>query len=469
MQQCNNNLDFRQLELYTGLMKATRFPIAAGFTLIEVLAVLAAMAAIGALGYVTVADVRTSAKSAKLEADVDSINRSIQIFQSNGGSLAGLTATDAVLAKLKTKGDARILGATGAALDARVYAVYQTSAEASTGSKRAVWNADLGRFQIASSGGIGVKEFLLNEELAASAPTTDTSRTVAKETSAGNGWVWEHTVVAEVASASGTTPQTGLADTGSAVLGNLGLDTGDFTVDPNGNGNVTFDYGYREAGYNQRVGFFSLDGMDIYDLTTDSGRKAFLLEAMRRVLSNTDDGHIVLDASTSTAGSSGKTVHFRPGDHLGSIVIPNTDFATARSALANDTGTLASYSANHATASPLVSVAKYGEDIPSFYSKQFVSVGNGVVAVEDMPTLTTGTPADYQDVVFTTNGMTANPNMNKLTDASGNVMSATAYYTTGPGKTNAPSGWNWDQKTNGSTQSLHEFLYARGVAGVARP
>ena len=451
-------------------MKATRSPRSSGFTLIEVLAVLAAMAAIGALGYSTVQDARASAKSAKLEADVDSINRSIQIFQSGGGSLAGLTTTDAVLTKLKTKGDAsRILGVTSSVLDARVYAVPQTAAEAATNSKRAVWNSGLGRFQIVSSGGIGVKEFLLNEALAASAPTTDSTRTAAKETSAGNGWVWEHAVVAEVASASGATPQTGLADTGGAVLGNLGLDTGDFTVDPAGNGNVTFDYGYREAGYSQRVGFFSLDGMDIYDLTTDAGRKAFLLEAMRRVLSNTDDGHIVLDASATSPGGAGQTFHFRPGDHLGSIVIPNTDFAAARSALAADNGTLANYSANHATASPLVSVAKYGEDIPSFYAKQFVSIGNGVVAVEDMPTLTTGAPADYQDVVFTTTGMSANPNMNKLVDASGNVMSATAYYTTGPGKTNAPSGWNWDQKSNGSTQSLHEFLYARGVAGVAAP
>ena len=456
--------------MYTTLMKATRFPLAVGFTLLEVLAVLAAMAAIGALGYATVRDARTNVKSAKLESDVDSINRSIQIFQSGGGSLAGLTTTDAVLAKLKTKGDSsKILGVTGSALDARVYAVNQTSAEAATGSKRAVWNSGASRFQIATSGGIGVREFLRTEGLAAGAAATDTTRTAAKETSAGDGWVWEHTLVAEAAAATGTTPQTGLADSGQAVLTNLGLDTGDFTVDPNGNGNVTFDYGYREAGYSQRVGFFSLDGMDIYDLTTDAGRKAFLLEAMRRVLSDTTDGHIVLDASTSTPGSTGQTFAFRPGDHLGSIVIPNTSFASARSALAADNGTLANYSANHATASPLVSVAKYGEDIPSFYAKQFVSVGNGVIAVEDMPTLTTGALVDYQDAVFTTTGMSTNPNMNKLVDASGNVMSATAYYTTGPGKTNAPSGWNWDQKTNGSTQSLHEFLFARGVAGVAAP
>jgi hypothetical protein len=86
-----------------------------------------------------------------------------------------------------------------------------------------------------------------------------------------------------------------------------------------------------------------------------------------------------------------------------------------------------------------------------------------------MPTLTTSAPSDYQDVVFTTTGMSANPNMNKLTDASGNAMSATAYYTTGPGKTNAPPGWNWDQKATLTTPSLHEFLYARGVAGVAAP
>lgn len=455
--------------MYMNSMKAIRFPLANGFTMIEVLAVLAAMAAIGAIGYVSVSNTKTNADSEKLQADVASINRSIQVFQSQGGSLTGLTSVDDVLNKLKTKASDSVLGASSSALDARVYAFYQTTSEATASNPRAVWTPSKNRFEVVYTGGVGVKEFRLNEDLAGEAPTVDTTRTTTKQVNSGTGWEWDYAVPVEVASTTGSTPQIGIADTGSAVLGNLGLDVGDFVVDPNGNGDVTFNYGYREAGYNQRVGFFSLDGMDIYDLTTDAGRKAFLLEAMRRVLSNSTDGHVVLDAATSTPGVTGNTYNFRPGDHLGAIVIPNTNFQSALTSLANDTGSLANYSASHAQTSPLVSVAKTGEDIPSFYSKQFVDVGNGVVAVEDQPTLTTGAPADYQDVVFTTTGMTSNPNMNKLTDANGNPMSATAYYTTGPGKTNAPSGWTWDSKTNGSTMSLHQFLYNQGVAGVSEP
>lgn len=450
-------------------MKAIRSPRSKGFTMIEVLAVLGAMAALATIGYVAVTNTKTNADSAKLQSDVASINRSIEIFQNNGGNLDGLTSVDDVLNKLKTKGTGSVLGSTGSTLDARVYAFYQTASEAGTSSARAVWTPSKNRFEIVYSGGVGVKEFRLNEDLAENTPAVDTTRTSTKQVNTGTGWEWDYSVPTEVAQTTGATPQTGIADTGSAVLGNLGLNVGDFVVDPNGNGDVTFNYGYREAGYNQRVGFFSLDGMDIYDLTTDAGRKAFLLEAMRRVLSNSTDGHVVLDAATSTPGVTGHTYNFKPGDHLGAIVIPNTDFQSAMNSLANDTGTLANYSANHAQTSPLVSVSKTGEDIPSFYSKQFVNVGNGVVAVEDQPTLTTGAPADYQDVVFTTTGMTANPNMQKLTDANGNPMSATAYYTTGPGKTNAPSGWTWDSKTNGSTMSLHQFLYNQGVAGVSKP
>ena len=75
-------------ESYIMHMKATRFSPACAFTLVEVLAVMAALAAITAMGYVAVSNSRTSADYNKLNSDVASINRSIQIFQSGGGSLA---------------------------------------------------------------------------------------------------------------------------------------------------------------------------------------------------------------------------------------------------------------------------------------------------------------------------------------------------------------------------------------------
>ena len=444
-------------------MKATRFPPACGFTMIEVLVVIAALAAISAMGYVSISNTITSANGKKLSSDVASINRSIQIFQSGGGSLSGLTGSDDgqgshndVLTKLKTKGDpSKILGVTSSALDARIYAVYQTSAEAAKSSPRAVWNAAAGRFQIATSGGIGVKMFLLNEALASSAPTIDSTRTSVRTVASGNGWVWDQAPPVEVASAGGATPQTGVSDNGLAVMSNLGLNTGSWTVGPTGQ--VTFGYGYREAGYQSRLALFSLDGMDIYDLTTDAGRKAFMLEAMRRILAGGTQGQVVIDASKNTPGVTSNTYSFNPGDQLAALIIPNTDLQTAMTNLANDNGTLANYATNHADQSPLVSVAKNGVDIPSFYSKQFAMLGtnSSTYAVEDMTT-TTSTTADYQDMVFTANGMTANGAMNTIANPSD-------FYTNAAMRTMDPN-WTWDQTgVSGSTQTLHNYLKSVGV------
>jgi len=424
---------------------------------------MAVLAAITAVGYVAVSNTRTGADSNKLNSDVASINRSIQIFQSGGGSLAGLTGTDDgtgshsdVLTKLKTKGDpSKVLGVTSSALDARIYAVWQTSAEAGTSSARAVWNAGAGRFQVTTSGGIGVKKFLLNEDLASSAPTTDTTRTSVRTVASGNGWVWDQAPPAVVASADGATPQTGVSDNGLAVMSNLGLNTGSWTVGPTGQ--ITFGYGYREAGYQSRLALFSLDGMDIYDLTTDAGRKAFMLEAMRRILAGGTQGQVVIDASKATPGTTSNTYSFNPGDQVAALVIPNTDLQSAMNALASYNGTLAAYSAANPSTSPLVSVAQNGVDIPSFYSKQFAMLGtnSNTYAVEDQVT-TTSTPADYQDMVFTATGMTANATMNTIANPATYYTSSTIL--------SMDSGWTWDKTgVNGSTQTLHQYLTSVGV------
>jgi prepilin-type N-terminal cleavage/methylation domain-containing protein len=443
-------------------MKATRFPPLGGFTMIEVLAAMAILAAIGAVGVVAVANTKTNADSSKLSSDVASVNRSILIFQSSGGSLAGLSGADDgqgshndVLTKLKTQGSQSILGVKSSTLDARIYAVYQTSAEAGTSAPRAVWNAGDGRFQVVTTGGAGVKQFLLNEDLASGAPATDSTRVTAKTTSAGNGWVWDHVPPVEVASAAGATPQTGVADTGQAVMSNLGLDTGSWTV--GASGQVTVGYGYREAGYQSRLALFSLDGMDIYDLTTDAGRKAFMLEAMRRILAGGTQGQIIIDASKNTPGSTTNTFSFNPGDQVAALVIPNTDLQSAMNALAAYNGTLAAYAAANPSTSPLVSAAKTGQDIPSFYSKQFAMLGtnSNTYAVEDMTT-TTNTTADYQDMVFTATGMNANGTMNSIANPAD-------FYTNAAMKSMDP-GWTWDQTgVNGSTQTLHNYLKSVGV------
>jgi len=432
-------------------MRATRFSPIGGFTMIEVLAALVTMAAIGTIGYVTISNTKTSADSAKLESDVASINRSIGIYVASGGNTNALTGVEPVLNELKKRpASPTTLGVTGSTLDARVWYVASSASD----DARAVWNNTSKRFEVVQGGGAGVKQFTLDEDLASSAPATDTSRTAVKTTS-GSGWVWDNAPAVEVASVTGSTPQVGVSDTGLAVMSNLGLNTGSWTVGPSGQ--ITFGYGYREAGYASRLALFSLAGMDIYDLNTDAGRKAFMLEAMRRILAGGTQGRVVIDASVARPGST-STYTFNPGDQVAALVIPNTSLQSAMNSLASYSGTLAAYSSANPSTSPLVSVAKNGVDIPSFYSKQFAMLGtdSNTYAVEDMVT-TTSTTADYQDMVFTATGMTANAAMNTIANPSD-------FYTNAAMRTMNPN-WNWDQTVvSGITQnSLHNYLRSVGT------
>ena len=118
---------------------------------------------------------------------------------------------------------------------------------------------------------------------------------------------------------------------------------------------------------------------------------------------------------------------------------------------------VAAYAAANPSISPLVSASTLGQDIPSFYSRQFAMLGtnSNTYAVEDMTT-TTSTTADYQDMVFTTGGKTANGTMNTITNPAD-------FYTNAAMKSMDPN-WTWDQTgVNGSTQTLHNYLKSVGV------
>jgi len=142
---------------------------------------------------------------------------------------------------------------------------------------------------------------------------------------------------------------------------------------------------------------------------------------------------------------------------VAALIIPNTDLQSAMNSLASYNGTLAAYATANPSTSPLVSVAQNGVDIPSFYSRQFAMLGtnSNTYAVEDMTT-TTSTTADYQDMVFTTAGMTANATMNTIANPAD-------FYTNAAMKAMDPN-WTWDQTgVNGSTQTLHQYLQSVGV------
>jgi len=395
--------------------------------MIEVLAVLAGLAIIGGVGYVTVRETKTNAEATKLESDVASINQSIQIFESNGGDLTGLTGADDstgshsdVLTKLKTRGDSsRILGVTSSTLDARVYAVYQTTEEASSGSARAVWNASAKRFDVVSRGGGGVKEFRLNEELASETPVTDDSRTTAKETSTGNGWVWEHGNPAVTVASSGYSPETGTAVNPSLVdlFSHPGLTGGPFLVDQSGTV-VTQNKIYCGGGYRPELGVFSLEGMGNppYDLLTPEGLLAFMREAVRRVVAGGTQGGVAMSRD-----GTGHTLNFTPGTAVAFIMIPNDTFAThapvTESTWTPEGTKTITYkgAADFMTGSdpsssdvryPLTSLSfatSASNELTGFSQTQAVGLGHDIYAFEDLPG---GGDRDFEDIIWKSTGLT---------------------------------------------------------------
>ncbi len=449
MQLRNNNLDFRPGEIYNYPMRASRFPLTSGFTMIEVLAVLAALAVIGSLGYVAVSDTKSGADSAKLDSDVASINRSIQIYESSGGNLSDLTTTDAVLARLKSRADSSTtLGVTGSVLDARVYAVSQTTDEAATRNKRAVWDSSQRRFKVVTSGSAGVKEFRLNEELAGEA-ATDSTRSAIKETSAGNGWVWDHAPATETVVASGSTPQTGVADIALSVAINQNFQSGYWTI--NEGGTVNVNYVFREAGYNSRLALFSLEGMgpDVFDLDTAAGQKAFLMEAMRRVIAG-DRAQVIIDAANSSQGFN-QTYSFRSGDTVAAIMIPNNTFQTAYNDLSNNVNNSQTY--------PLTSLARGSGNQAPFYANQYAPLGNNTnaYAIEDMQVTNNANVGsiDYQDLIFTADGMTA--------------ANQSMPYTIGDPVSKYRADPYWNKTGNNGTKTLRQALIDAGIIPANTP
>lgn len=181
----------------------THFPRGAGFTLVELLLIVAVVGILSGVALVTVSNVRESTRVSKLQSDVATINAAIQVYTVSGGALPAPPATPTpqqILDQLKrtanTATASTIAGLRGSVVDRRLTTEMQTASEAGTTQMRAHWNGT--RFIVASSGTIGdVKNFLLDDTLAAGAPATE-ARTPTLATGT-NGWVWNYTDVAPIA------------------------------------------------------------------------------------------------------------------------------------------------------------------------------------------------------------------------------------------------------------------------------
>lgn len=175
--------------------------------------------------------------------------------------------------------------------------------------------------------------------------------------------------------------------------------SGYFTV---GNtGQVSIDYLFDGGGYRGELGIFSLDGLEQFNPSSS----AFTQEVVRRVLSNSLLGHLVIDDQTEAARFTDsfswegnfnageylglKTVTMRPEDRFGVVLLPNGSFRKALAASNFD-----------GSQRPLFSLATANPD-GAFQFGQIADVtGSGsTFAMEDLR-LDTGSDKDYNDIIF---------------------------------------------------------------------
>jgi type II secretory pathway pseudopilin PulG len=424
-----------------GIMKTKRFLQAGGFSLVEILAIIAVMSVLSSIGFVTVSRSNATAKEVKLLSDVNSVNRSVQMYLANGGSLTGVSDADDVLAKLKTKADTtsanQMLAATGSFMDRRVVAVWQSSAEASTTQPRAVWSSSENRFTVASAGGVGIKEFRFDENIGTAATETRSTTKAAQDT----GWVWGYATTNTSNQKAGVNPSIGVVPAAAAAAVQQGFTGGYWNIE-SPDGGVDVGYVFREAGYSSRLALVSLEGMgpDRYDLTTAAGRLAFMTELVRRAAQQ-DRAQVIIDASQGGAGSFEQEYYFRPGDTVAAVLIPNASFDTAYNQLLTN-------STNSQTF-PLTSL-NMGVSQAPFYQGQIASLGNNGYAIED---IAGGGDADFDDMIFTADGLSAGQG------ASFREVDPETYY---PDRLAALNRNYWDSPYNGGV-SLQQALINAGI------
>jgi len=416
--------------------------------MIEVLGVIAAIAAISAIGYVTVTKAKQTADATKLEQDVASINRSIEIYLSSGGSTNGMTGADDntpshcdVLTILKTSGAAGTLGIRGSTIDSRVYA--DRTNGGSTTRLRATWSPSSNssippRFVIGVSGS-GIVEFPINEAISANASLT--SNRTGAENVGTNGWAWNYSTANETSQALGNTPGSAVAVNSSlaALLSHPNLTGGVFLVGDSGTV-TTQNRLYGEAGYNSELGLFSLDGMGNppYDLTTAAGLQAFMDEAVHRVRMGGTQGGVAMDQN-----GNGHSVTFNPGTAVAFIMIPNDTFVNVDN--------LSTFPASTSDKYPLTSLSFDTGSVSGFSQSQAVGLGQNVYAIEDTAG---GGDRDYNDVVWQTSGLTQ-PDWSTM-----RTVDPTTYYS------------NWDNpQTTGTVEhtNLLNVASSKTLANGTKP
>ena len=176
-----------------------------GFSLLELIIMIAILAAIISLGASLLTDDSDSARAAKLQSDVTSLNQMVAIYLADGGSLAGITSPQAVLDKMKrsrpqSEWQQHVGVASGKLLDVRLRAAMTTQPDNSS-YPRAFWDRTKQRFVLNKTSGNAASYFYLDSTLAGTDFGTETrTKSVVTFNSSNSGWVWGASVTNPAAS-----------------------------------------------------------------------------------------------------------------------------------------------------------------------------------------------------------------------------------------------------------------------------
>ena len=196
---------------------------------------------------------------------------------------------------------------------------------------------------------------------------------------------------------------------------------GSFTV--NSTGEIAVDYLYDGGWFRGELGVFSLEGMEDYE----PGSTAFIKEAARRALSNSEEGHILIQDETEGAKFSAelpwerdfntgtyqgvKTFNLTPGDKVGLMLVQHSTI--------EKTGEKPQKTDKFGEA-VIFSLPEANSFNASADSYEIVDVnGNGTIAWEDVPI--SQADRDYNDLIVDLQGLennlpTLSDNINPIRD-----------------------------------------------------
>ncbi len=166
------------------------------FGFIQLIAAVAVVGIIAVISISKMTNLSDRAEESRLNEHVHSLNSSVKMYLSSGGSLDGLTTAQAVIDKMKkhaAEGE-KIPGYRGGFIDYRLTAVEQSDAEAAVdGELRVLWDDVEQQFKIAVDGSKGIKEFKIDPS-ASPETVAPEERSAFFELAANDSegaWVWD--------------------------------------------------------------------------------------------------------------------------------------------------------------------------------------------------------------------------------------------------------------------------------------